>query len=138
MKIGKKFKFDAAHFIPNHPGKCRNLHGHTYQVEVELEGPIDPETGMVVDFGEIKEEVGKLMDKLDHCCLNDVLHLPTAENIAIYLRFHLLEFFVRHWKDQSLAPPVNLSYVKVWEGPDSYVSISREDTPLLPPLWLVK
>lgn len=53
MRIGKTFRFDAAHFLPNVPDehKCKRLHGHTYHVTVSIEGPVGFESGWVMDYG---------------------------------------------------------------------------------------
>lgn len=111
MKVCKIFTFDAAHFLPNHPGKCRNLHGHTYKLEVELEGPINPETGMVMDFGDLKQEVGGVLDKLDHHYLNDIWENPTAEQMSIGIKNELLE----------MGLPVNR--IRLWETATSYAEV---------------
>lgn len=86
MKIKKHFwDLCASHIIPNHPGKCRRLHGHNWQISLEVEGRIDPEKGMVADFHELKALMQPLYDRLDHQHLNYYMNLPTAENLAIYL-----------------------------------------------------
>jgi len=85
MLISREFKFDAAHFLPSYKGKCEKLHGHTYKLRVTFEGKADKE-GMVVDFGRIKEVVReKVLAKLDHENLNDVIANPSAENIAEWI-----------------------------------------------------
>lgn len=63
------------------------MHGHSYRVELRLEGPVDPETGFVVDFFDVEAAFGPLVQRLDHHCLNEIegLENPTAENIAIWL-----------------------------------------------------
>ncbi|WP_036264378.1 6-carboxytetrahydropterin synthase QueD [Methylocapsa aurea] len=89
MKITQAFRFEAAHLLPNVPEKhrCRRLHGHSYRVELRLEGEVDPLTGFVVDFFEIEAAFGPLLERLDHFYLNDIegLENPTAENIAIWI-----------------------------------------------------
>lgn len=89
MKISQAFKFEAAHRLPNVPAthRCSRLHGHSYKVEVGLDGPVDPVTGFVVDFFDLEEAFANIMNALDHRCLNDVegLENPTAENIAIWI-----------------------------------------------------
>ncbi|MGX1168203.1 6-pyruvoyltetrahydropterin/6-carboxytetrahydropterin synthase [Bradyrhizobium sp. USDA 372] len=89
MKISQAFKFEAAHRLPNVPEthRCSRLHGHSYRVEVQLEGPVDPHTGFVADFFDIEECFAGVLEALDHRCLNDVegLENPTAENIAIWI-----------------------------------------------------
>jgi hypothetical protein len=51
-RVTRSFTFDAAHVLPWHPGRCRNLHGHTYRVEVSIEGPLGPH-GIVTDFADL-------------------------------------------------------------------------------------
>lgn len=89
MKITQAFSFEAAHRLPNVPPthRCHNMHGHSYRVELRLEGPIDPVTGFVVDFFDVEAAFGPLLTQLDHHCLNDIpgLENPTAELIAIWI-----------------------------------------------------
>ena len=88
-RITKSFSFDAAHWLPNVPTghKCGRLHGHTYTVEIGLEGELDPEMGWIIDFGEIKSVFKPLETILDHHCLNDVEGLgnPTAEVMSRWI-----------------------------------------------------
>ncbi len=89
MKITQAFSFEAAHFLPNvaPTHRCRGMHGHSYRVELKLEGPVDPKTGFVVDFFTIEKAVEPLRAELDHHCLNEIVGLenPTAENIAVWI-----------------------------------------------------
>jgi 6-pyruvoyltetrahydropterin/6-carboxytetrahydropterin synthase len=92
VEVCKKFRFEAAHWLPGFPEghKCRRLHGHSFEVEVYVAGPVDAHTGIVMDYGDIKKLVGPLVEQLDHYCLNDVgntlndplLQNPTSENLA--------------------------------------------------------
>jgi len=80
----KEFKFDSAHCLEGHPGKCANLHGHTWFGKVVCRGPANLlKDGMLVDFGDIK----KIINALDHCYLNEVLQTdrPTAELLGAWL-----------------------------------------------------
>jgi len=70
--------FDAAHYLPDHPGKCHRLHGHRWEVKVVIQTTKLNEAGMVVDFGAIKD----IIDELDHRYLNESMDNPTAEHIA--------------------------------------------------------
>lgn len=85
--------FDSAHWLPNVPvdHKCHNLHGHTYRIRLEFEGPIGPETGWVIDYAEIKKLWEPVKFILDHHCLNEIegLENSTCELLAqwIWLRF---------------------------------------------------
>lgn len=89
MKITQAFSFEAAHFLPNvaPTHRCHAMHGHSYRVELTLEGPIDPLTGFVVDFFDIESVFEPLLAILDHHCLNEIAGLenPTAENIAVWV-----------------------------------------------------
>lgn len=90
IELVKEFKFEAAHFLPNTPEghKCRRMHGHSFKFKIHLLGNVDPHTGWLMDFGDLKRIVQKLIDdKLDHYCLNDIEGLanPTSENITIWL-----------------------------------------------------
>ena len=89
MKIVQAFSFEAAHSLPNvSPShRCHRLHGHSYRVELKLEGPVDPVTGFLVDFFDIENVFAPVLARLDHYCLNEVEGLanPTAENIAVWI-----------------------------------------------------
>ncbi|UQX87642.1 6-carboxytetrahydropterin synthase QueD [Jatrophihabitans telluris] len=86
MDIFREFSFEAAHRLPHVPEghKCGRLHGHSYRIEVHVRGDVDPVTGMVMDFAEIKAAFRPLEDMLDHHYLNEVegLENPTSENLA--------------------------------------------------------
>ena len=112
MKITKRFTFDAAHYLPNYVGKCKQLHGHTYTLEVTVEGDVDEFTGMVMDFANLKYIVNtKALERIDHNLLNDVIPNPTAENILI-------------WIMDKVKPAFNQElHMKLWETPDSYVEL---------------
>jgi 6-pyruvoyltetrahydropterin/6-carboxytetrahydropterin synthase len=89
MKIVQAFSFEAAHQLPNVPAthRCHNMHGHSYRVELKLDGPVDPFSGFVADFFDIEAAFGPFLQKLDHHCLNEIsgLENPTAENIAVWI-----------------------------------------------------
>ena len=69
MEICKEFKFEASHVLPYHKGLCSNLHGHSWKLTVYVRGPVDEETGMVVDYGDIKSSIQPIIDDLDHAHL---------------------------------------------------------------------
>ena len=89
MEIFREFTFEAAHRLPHVPAghKCARLHGHSYRVEVHVRGDVDPTTGWVMDFAEIKKAFQPLHDQLDHYYLNEVSGLdnPTSENLARWI-----------------------------------------------------
>lgn len=109
MRICKQFRFEAAHVLPYHPGKCSRLHGHSYRLEVFVEGPLHgegPAAGMVMDFDEVARVVREhVIDQLDHRSLNDVLDNPTSELIV-------------QWVWERLAPHLKgLAELVLWETP---------------------
>jgi 6-pyruvoyltetrahydropterin/6-carboxytetrahydropterin synthase len=85
-RLTKEFTFEAAQTLPNVPEghKCRGLHGHSFKVEVSIEGDVDPKTGWVYDHTEISDAMRPLLKMLDHKYLNDIegLENPTIENMA--------------------------------------------------------
>ena len=107
MEIFKEFTFEAAHDLPNTPEghKCRRLHGHSFRVSIAVSGDVDPVTGWVMDFAEIKAAFKPIWEKLDHHYLNDLpgLENPTSEVIAKWI-----------WGQVKPALP-QLSEVKLWE-----------------------
>ncbi|MFE9869792.1 6-carboxytetrahydropterin synthase QueD [Micromonospora sp. NPDC005686] len=95
MEIYREFTFEAAHRLPRVPDghKCARLHGHSYKVQVHVRGDVDPATGWVMDFAEIKKAFRPLHDQLDHFYLNDVpgLDNPTSENLARWIWERLID-----------------------------------------------
>ena len=116
MKVVKKFTFDSAHYLPNYVGKCKQLHGHTYTLEVIVDGAVNQDTGMVVDFHDIDFFVkSKILPELDHHCLNDVVVNPTAENVAVYrarkLKIKFKSVGIRLWETQTAYVELNTGEV---------------------------
>ena len=110
-ELVKTFRFEAAHTLPQAPEghKCRRLHGHSYRVDVHVTGPVDPQTGWVMDFGTIKQAVEPILGELDHRFLDEIpgLENSTSEMLARFL-----------WDRLSPSLP-NLSAVTVWESDTS-------------------
>lgn len=94
MEIFREFTFEAAHRLPEVPKghKCARLHGHSYRVAVQVEGPVDPVAGWLMDFGDVKAAFKPIEEQLDHRYLNEVpgLENPTSENLAMWVWEHLL------------------------------------------------
>ena len=89
VRLVHEFRFEAAHLLPRVPEghKCRRLHGHSFKVELSLEGPVNPDTGWFIDFGEIFTAWEPLHRVLDHNYLNDVpgLENPTSEVLSKWI-----------------------------------------------------
>ena len=88
-EIFKEFTFEAAHCLPNVPTghKCGRLHGHSFRVALHVAGPVEPESGWLMDFAELKERFALLHEQLDHHYLNEIEELenPTSENISRWI-----------------------------------------------------
>ena len=117
MKITRKFEWDAAHHL-NLPykSKCLAQHGHSYVIEVTLEGPIN-DHGMVLDFYDFDNWVNNV--SFDHTELNELHYFkhinPTAENIVKYIKKEL-----DHTSDEVLGPYIKIQKIRVYETRKSY------------------
>ena len=104
--------FAAGHALRNYHGKCENVHGHNYRVQVTLEGPQLDSTGLLVDFVEVKRTMHSVVDRLDHQFLNELAPFdtlnPSAENIAKY-------FYDEINKGLTAEVPVQIGQVRIWE-----------------------
>ena len=121
VSVTKEFTFDSCHQLKEYVGACARLHGHTYKLQVTVEGELD-KIGMVVDFKELKAYVdGMIIKSLDHYNLNDKLWFnTTAENMVVYFFELLSKFFIEisQREDRYIA----LTEVKLWETPTSFAS----------------
>lgn len=85
-----EYSIDCAHFLPNVPEghKCGKMHGHRYDIRLEMMGEPDPKSGWIMDYADIKTALDPIIMALDHQTLNDIpgLSNPTCENIVWYLR----------------------------------------------------
>jgi 6-pyruvoyltetrahydropterin/6-carboxytetrahydropterin synthase len=89
VEISKEFTFEAAHRLPNVPvgHKCARLHGHSYRITLVVKGPVQKDTGWVMDFAQIREAFEPIRTRLDHYYLNEIegLQNPTSENLSIWI-----------------------------------------------------
>lgn len=89
MLVSKEFKFEAAHILQRHPGKCSRLHGHSWRLRVEVEGPIQSDSQFVLDYAMLSHIVEPIVERFDHRFLNAFIKYPSAENIAIHVAHEL-------------------------------------------------
>ncbi|MFN4111373.1 MAG: 6-pyruvoyl trahydropterin synthase family protein [Ignavibacteria bacterium] len=134
MKVSKEFRWEMAHRLPFHEGRCKNLHGHTYKALIQFEGELD-KNGMLIDFYDIYRIVNPVIDELDHsiiCDKNDtelveiankinervviIDKSTTAENISIYITEKIFQ--------SSLPDNLNKITVRVYETPDAFAEYS--------------
>ena len=88
-RLTKDFRFEAAQTLPTLPGdhKCKRMHGHSFKVEISVEGVVDEKIGWVYDHAEISRAMSPIMEQLDHSYLNDIegMENPTIELMAAWL-----------------------------------------------------
>jgi 6-pyruvoyltetrahydropterin/6-carboxytetrahydropterin synthase len=104
--------FAAGHALRNYKGKCENVHGHNFKVRVVIAGEKLDDTGLLVDFLDVKAAMQAIIDRLDHVFLNDVAPFdvknPSAENIAEY-------FYTEMTRSLKSAVEIRVRDVTVWE-----------------------
>ena len=119
VQIRKLFRFEAAHVLPYHLGKCARPHGHSYRLEVGLRGPLQsdgPARGMIEDFDTVRAIVHReILDVLDHTSLNDMIENPTCEHIVRWV-----------W-DRLLPVLPGLDELVLWETATSCAVLRRSD-----------
>lgn len=109
-------RFAAAHQLKMVAEKCENLHGHNWKIEVYVTGETLNNAGVLIDFGEIKKYIREIMERLDHCFLNELDFFndgnpPSSENIAMYVAKELQE--------KIGDSPARVSRVAAWESEDA-------------------
>jgi 6-pyruvoyltetrahydropterin/6-carboxytetrahydropterin synthase len=143
MKIAKEFRWEMGHRLPDHPGLCRNIHGHSYKMVVELEGEVQ-QNGMIIDFYDLGLIVKPLIEKLDHAFLvkrNDrkvydflksnkmkmvaVDYSATVENICS----DMLGRIVKEIKSRKIVNITGLS-LKIYETPNSFAQMTAVLNPV--------
>lgn len=136
MKISKEYRWEMGHRLPDHDGLCRNIHGHSYKMIVELDGEVAA-NGMIIDFYDLGKIVKPVIEKLDHCFLvfkddkkvlsflkengmkYEVTDYPaTVENIA----FDICKILSEGIKAQKFNNVKSLS-VKIFETPNSSAEV---------------
>jgi 6-pyruvoyltetrahydropterin/6-carboxytetrahydropterin synthase len=115
-QVSVKQHFDAAHYLRGYGGKCEALHGHRFEVVVSVEARKLNDMGIAFDFVELKKDVGGVLKRFDHACLNDIKPFdkinPSSENIAATIYKEL----------KKQLGSVIISQVEVWESPESRVT----------------
>ncbi|WP_127534064.1 6-carboxytetrahydropterin synthase QueD [Paenibacillus kobensis] len=122
--LSKEFTFDSAHHLHQYEGKCKNLHGHTYKVQLMMSGVPD-ERGISIDFSDMKRIAkARIIDPLDHKYLNEVLPPmnTTAENMVVWMYEQVQEALV----EEGLYPNIRVEEVRLWETPTSFAAVTRQ------------
>jgi 6-pyruvoyltetrahydropterin/6-carboxytetrahydropterin synthase len=117
ITVTKKFEFEAAHKLPEYAGACRNLHGHTFKLEVTVEKGSytkNAPAGMIIDFTELKKIItNKVLSKLDHAYLNDIFPMPTSEIMVEWIAKELF------------AAGLVVERIRLYETSNSYAEWTR-------------
>ena len=113
FEVAVEHTFAAGHALRHYKGKCENVHGHNFKVQVVISGERLDDAGLLVDFIDVKNLMGRVLARLDHQNLNEVppfdVKNPSAENIAEY-------FCAEMTSGLAKTPvPVRIREVKVWE-----------------------
>ena len=116
--------FSSGHALREYKGKCENVHGHNYRVQITVEGEQLNRIGLLVDFVDLKRAVREVIAYLDHQFINDLEPFtvinPSAENLAKYFFDEVngrMDF-------ASFGSPARLSHVKIWET-DTSIAVYR-------------
>ena len=138
LTVTKTVKFDAAHVLTNHAGLCKNLHGHTYRVDVSVAQAAPDEGGMVIDFKDLKRIAGELIcDRFDHAFIYntesagereiaEVVERHGMRTVALPFR-STAENLARHFYLALKPRLAALAAVKVWETADSSAEYREGD-----------
>ncbi|MCK9281965.1 MAG: 6-carboxytetrahydropterin synthase [Melioribacteraceae bacterium] len=136
MRIAKEFTWEMGHRLPFHEGKCKNLHGHSYKMMVELDGEPD-NNGMVLDYYDVKSIINPLVEELDHACLvfegDSELQelLKKLDSRMVIVDFHstaenLVGYFLKKIKKVGLPDNIKKVTVRVLETENTYAEDSLE------------
>ena len=110
FELSIKSDFASAHFLKGYDGPCKDLHGHTWKVEVVLQSEKLNSVGLVIDFKEIKKQLKEFLMAIDHVNLNDLSYFqqvnPSTENLAKYI----YDGFSKG------IQPLKIKRVTVWES----------------------
>jgi 6-pyruvoyltetrahydropterin/6-carboxytetrahydropterin synthase len=133
-RIYKEVQIDASHRLMHYNGKCANLHGHRWKIEVWVDGEPDTKTQIVIDYTTIKEVIGRydhqiILNEADPMvpCIGKFQHVlttpgdPTSELMAHLIRDDLNGFCKNHMIDASVKK------IRVWESPNAFAELSDED-----------
>lgn len=133
FKVSKEFSFDMAHILDGHDGKCQNLHGHTYKLQVEVSGDLVLEgakKGMVVDFTDVKAVVKEaILAPMDHAFIYDTTSERECKIAALLNELNSKTFGIpmrttaeemARFMFNCLKDKLPISAIRLWETPTSF------------------
>jgi 6-pyruvoyltetrahydropterin/6-carboxytetrahydropterin synthase len=130
MKIAKEFHWEMGHRLPEHFGKCKNIHGHSYRMIVELQGEVN-DGGMIMDYYDLKKIVNPIVDQLDHAFMvfeedqEIVRFLESVKSKKVIVNFqstveNICRYILTELKKQSIPSNVKKVKVRIFESIDDY------------------
>ncbi len=139
MKIAKEFNWEMGHRLPEHFGKCKNIHGHSYKMTVELEGSLN-DNGMLMDYYDLKKIINPIVENLDHAFMVYEKDIPVVEFLnkinskKVIVDFestveNITKYFLKEIRKSGLPSNVKKVKVRICESPDDYAEEEAE----LPP-----
>jgi 6-pyruvoyltetrahydropterin/6-carboxytetrahydropterin synthase len=134
MKIAKEFRWEMGHRLPEHFGKCKNIHGHSYRMIVELEGEVD-KSGMVMDYYDLKKIVEPVVEKLDHTFMvykedkEIISFLEKMKSRMVVVGFqstveNICKYFLDEIKKSNFPQNVENISIRIYETADDYAEES--------------
>jgi len=114
-EVAIRRRFAAAHQLVGYRGKCEDLHGHNWVVEVGVVGPELDDVGMLLDFKVLKHHVDDILEELDHKYINDHKWFESRNPSSEYLALFIHEQITARLD----APGLAVSFVRVWESEDA-------------------
>ncbi|AKO30587.1 6-carboxy-5,6,7,8-tetrahydropterin synthase [[Haemophilus] ducreyi] len=139
FKIAKEFSFDMAHMLDGHDGKCQNLHGHTYKLQVEVSGELvsnGAKRGMVMDYSDLKSIVKReILDLMDHAYIYDLNNERESQVAQLLLELYskvygipsrtTAEQIAKYMFEKLAQVGLPVSLIRLWETPTSYCEYSK-------------
>jgi 6-pyruvoyltetrahydropterin/6-carboxytetrahydropterin synthase len=130
MRIAKEFNWEMGHRLPDHFGKCKNIHGHSYKLMVELDGDLN-ENGMVMDYYDLKKIVNPIVENLDHAFMvyekdsQVVEFLEQIKSKKVIVNFestveNITRYFLAEIRKHNLSSNIHKIKVRVCETPGDY------------------
>lgn len=134
MKIAKEFRWEMGHRLPDHFDKCKDIHGHSYKLILEIEGDIDA-TGMVMDYYDVKKMINPIIEKLDHAFmvykkdLETIAFLKKIQSKMVVVDFqstveNICSYFLNEIKKINLPKNIRKASVRIYETMDDYAEDS--------------
>ncbi len=130
MKIAKEFHWEMGHRLPEHFGKCKNIHGHSYRMIVELEGSLDDQ-GMIMDYFDLKKIVTPIIEELDHAFMvyekdkEIIKFLESVKSKKMIVDFqstveNISRYILSQIQKQKMPNNVDKVKVRIFESVDDY------------------